>query len=163
MSYCGGRKRKRKGNSHWQSKRSVCMYVFGSTLLLRPEASCFRLHSLWANEMHRLSSTRRLRELVNGRFGPLPMGRFCQNLKRFFFWLPNQSYKRHCLKESKSTATSFQNDVVSPKIKAQNTKYSQFNSFPKSLKKTNEAFYFSQKKKKNLCLYFIYIIFILKI
>ena len=150
MSYSGGRKRKRKrkGNSHWQSKRSVCMYVFGSTLLLRPEASCFRLHSLWANEMHRLSTTRRLRELVNGRFGPLPMGRFCQNLKRFFFWLPNQSYKRHCLKESKSTVASFQNEVVSPKIKAQNTKYSQFNSFPKSLKKTMRLFILAKKKKK---------------
>ena len=80
----------------------------------------------------------------------------------FFFWLPNQSYKRHCLKESKSTVASFQNDVVSPKIKAQNTKYSQFNSFPKSLKKTMRLFILAPKKKKP-CLYFIYIIFILKI
>ena len=161
MSYCGGRKR--KGNSHWQSKRSVCMYVFGSTLLLRPEASCFRLHSLWANEMHRLSTTRRLRELVNGRFGPLPMGRFCQNLKRFFFLVAKSVIQTTLFKRKQKHCCQLPNDVVSPKIKAQNTKYSQFNSFPKSLKKTMRLFILAKKKKKNLCLYFIYIIFILKI
>ena len=48
---------------------------------------------------------------------------------------PYRTMNTPSLKERQSTAASFQNGVVSPKIKAQHTKHSQFNSFQNPLKK----------------------------